>query len=293
MSKTAIGFDVGIVKKRRLINMFEKTGKDLTSPTLLTANVRRHINAHSIARLIDQRSRRKVGAKSVRRSYRIDDEPERYRRVCRRQGIKDLKINFILSRSFFMMRILRLNSHLLECQANLPSKILALIERRDIHIARVIVGRIGAVAVIIRLEEIELHLGLKVEPIALLAGIFHGAAQQGARIRLDRFSVGIAKRAEHTDHLAVLGPQREDGNSIRFGMKPNVYSVIAAETRNVRSVDRIALFERSVELGGLDGYILLYAENIAKSKADELNVLFLDILHDLVFFRCHGDTLFN
>ena len=103
----------------------------------------------------------------------------------------------------------------------------------------------------------------------------------------------VAKRAEHTDHLAVLGPPREDGNGIRFGMKPNVYAVIAAEARNVRSVDRIALFERSVELSGLDGYILLYAENIAESKAYELNVLFLDILHDLVFFRCHGDTLFN
>ncbi len=91
----------------------------------------------------------------------------------------------------------------------------------------------------------------------------------------------------------MLGPPREDGNGIRFGMKPYVYAVIAAEARYIRSVDRIALFERSVELGRLDGDILLYAENIAKSKAYELNVLFLDILHDLVFFRCHGDTLFS
>ena len=91
----------------------------------------------------------------------------------------------------------------------------------------------------------------------------------------------------------MLGSPREDGDGIRLGMEPNVYSVIAAEARYIRSVDRIALFERSVELSGLDGDILLYAENIAKGEADELNVLFLDILHDLVFFRCHGDTLFN
>ena len=68
----------------------------------------------------------------------------------------------------------------------------------------------------------------------------------------------------------MLGPPREDGDGIRFGMEPNVYSVIAAEARYIRSVDRIALFERSVELSGLDGDILLYAENIAESKADEL-----------------------
>ena len=91
----------------------------------------------------------------------------------------------------------------------------------------------------------------------------------------------------------MLGSPREDGDGIRFGMKPNVYAVIAAKAHDISGVDRIALFKRSMELRRLDGDILLYAENIAKSKADELNVLFLDILHDLVFFRCHGDTLFN
>ena len=66
-----------------------------------------------------------------------------------------------------MVRALGVDPHLLERQTNLTAHVLSFIERRDIHISRIIIGNTGVLCVAVRLEQIELQLGFEVEAISL------------------------------------------------------------------------------------------------------------------------------
>ena len=130
------------------------------------------------AGLIGDRLRRKIGIQTVLCGDRANDRDKGARIIGGRESLSILEVDLILTGSRFMVRAFGHDAHLLERQAYLAADILALIQRRDIHIASVIVGNSGSVSVFISLEKIELHLGLEVEAIALLAGIFYSAAQQ-------------------------------------------------------------------------------------------------------------------
>ena len=73
-------------------------------------------------------------------------------------------------------------AHLFKGQADLAAYVLALVEWSDVHISRVVVGDVGAVSVVVGLEEIELELGFEVKGVSLAAGVLYGVFQQSACI---------------------------------------------------------------------------------------------------------------
>ena len=190
-----------------------------------------------------------------------------------------------------MMRAFGGDPHLLEGQADLAAHILSLVEGRDIHIARVIVGDVGAFTVFVGFKEIELQLRLEMEGIPLFARIFHRLLEQCAGIRPDRRTVCIVQSAEHPHDLAVLGAPRQNGDGRRLRVEPKILAVVAAVAGDIGRVDRDTDLKGALHLAALDGNILLNAVNIAKSKPDELDVLLFDILHDFLLFVRHKITL--
>ena len=111
--------------------------------------------------------------------------------------------------------------HPLQGETDLPSDILALIQGCDIHIARMVVGNIRGIALVVQLEKIELDPGTEPELYALLRGFGHGILEHPPRIDGKGFAVLQRDVAEHPDHLAVLGPPGEEyrGGDIRVKEK--------------------------------------------------------------------------
>ena len=63
-------------------------------------------------------------------------------------------------------------------------------------------------------------------------------------------------------------------------MEHNILAVIAAEARDIGRVDGNSVLKGAAQFPALNRNIFLCAVDIAERKSDELNILFLDILHD-------------
>ena len=191
-----------------------------------------------------------------------------------------------------MMGAFGLNTHLLQHQANLPADMLALIVGGNVHIACLVMGEGSGLAVFIQLEQIKLHLGSEEEGIALLPRVLHRPGENGARVRFKRAPVGVVDRAEHAHHAPVLGSPRQDAKrrGVRAQDKVGVY--LAAEARDCRGVDGNAIVKRPVQLVRHDRDILESAHHVAEGHADELDVLFDDVLQDFFLFVNHMEQPF-
>ena len=146
----------------------------------------------------------------------------------------------VLARALRVVGALRPDAHLLQRQADLAADVLAAVLGGYVHVARVVVGDAGRLAVLVALEDVKLHLGAEGKAVARVLGPLHGAAQQRAGVRLKGAAVGILYVAEEPDDLAVFGPPGQLCKRARVGVQEHIRAHLAAEARDGRGVYRDA-----------------------------------------------------
>lgn len=151
-----------------------------------------------------------------------------------------------------------------------------------VHVARVVVGDAGRLAVLVALEDVKLHLGAEGKAVARVLGPLHGAAQQRAGVRLKGAAVGILYVAEEPDDLAVFGPPGQLCKRARVGVQEHIRAHLAAEARDGRGVYRDAGAEGPLQLRGHDGDVLLPPVHVAEGEAHELHVFLARVLYYLI-----------
>ena len=178
-----------------------------------------------------------------------------------------------------MVGAFRLNAHLLQHQADLPPDVLALVRRSDVHVTGTVVGFLGGVAVLIGLEQVELHFGAEGEGVALGLRLCHRFFQDRSAVRGERGAVRVSHLAEHPHHAADLRPPGEchQGGGIR--MEEQVGAHRTAEAGDGGGIEGDAGGERLGQFTGQDGNVLLSSKNIAEGQADELHFHLTDVLH--------------
>ena len=85
----------------------------------------------------------------------------------------------------------------------------------------------------------------------------------------------------------MLRPPRQQSKRIGLRMEKEIRVGFIAETGYSRGVKGDSVFKGSGKLFRHDGYVLLPAEYVAESDADEFYVLFLYVLYYLFFGILH------
>ena len=173
--------------------------------------------------------------------------------------------------------------HALQSQADLPADVLPLVLRGHIHVARMVEGLGGGVAVHIGFEEVEFEFRPDLHGKPQVLGLPDGPAQQGPAVQGEGPPIGIADLAEHPDHLPPAGPPGHQGQGGGNGEEKQVRLHHAAEAPDGGGIKGNALGESALELLGHDGNILLSSGNVAECQADELHILLLHIGVNILF----------
>ena len=192
-----------------------------------------------------------------------------------------------------MMGAFRTDPHLLQCQADLSSDVFAVIFRGDVHVARFIRRGFGRFSIIIKKKQIKFLLCTEREFIAGIFGIRNRLFQQVAGITFKRRAVRPGDLGEHLHDTSVLRAPWQRHQRFRFRMQKKVAPGLVSETCDGGCVDRDAVLEGAGQLIRHDGNVLLFAEHIAESKADELYVLLLHVLNDFLFGILHNFLLYT
>ena len=182
-----------------------------------------------------------------------------------------------------MVGALGLDPHLFQHEADLPADRFPLVIRRDIHIARPVIGDLCSISIFIDPKQVELHLSAKCKLATQGAGICHRFFQNIPGIPLKGPAVRIGNIAEHPDRLALLRPPGEldQGRGVR--VKQKVGADLAAETSHGPGSKGDPVCEGAFELAGHDGHIVLLSIDVAKGQPNKLDVLLLNELYH--FFR--------
>ena len=85
----------------------------------------------------------------------------------------------------------------------------------------------------------------------------------------------------------MLRTPRQERQRGRIRVQEQIGVNLTAKSGNGGSIDGDAVGEGAGELAGHDRNVLLIAVDVAERHADELDVLFLDILHDLILCVFH------
>ena len=182
-----------------------------------------------------------------------------------------------------MVGALRPDPHPLQHQADLPADRLPPVIRRDVHIARMVVGDAGGLAIFIEAKQVELHLRAKRELNAPGAGICYRPLQDAPGIPLKGSAVRIGDVAEHPHHLALLRPPRKLDQCGGIRVKQQIGADLAAEALHRRGIKGDPVGEGALELTWHDGHVVLLSIDVAEGQADKLDIL---LLHELYhFFR--------
>ncbi|MBO7404539.1 MAG: glutamine synthetase, partial [Clostridia bacterium] len=125
------------------------------------------------------------------------------------------------------MRALGHDPHLLEREADLPPHVLAAVIRRDVHVARLVVGDHGALALLAGLEEVEFHLRTEAERDAFLPGAADRVFQDASRIAREGFPARFQHVAVHAhDASAVDGFGDEAASDLFLRPDPATLAVL-------------------------------------------------------------------
>ena len=107
-----------------------------------------------------------------------------------------------------MVGAFRFYAHSLKRQANLTADVLALIVRGNVHIARVVVGNLCRLSVLVAGEKIKFHFGTEGEVDALFPCVLDRIFEYCPCVRTERSAVKASDGAEHSDNSAMLRTPR-------------------------------------------------------------------------------------
>ncbi len=102
-----------------------------------------------------ERLRREVGIEAVTHGDRLDDGAQRERVFRRGQRVGIAEIDFVLPGTGFVVRGLRHDAHVRQCEADLTADVLALVFGRDVEVTGFIEGLLGGSPLVVGLEQIE------------------------------------------------------------------------------------------------------------------------------------------
>ena len=141
---------------------------------------------------------------------------------------------------------------------------LALIIGGDVHVTGHVMGDGGVPAMLIDLEQVELHLRTEGEAEALTGGIGHRLFQDAAGVPLKGAAIWIKNIAEHPHDLTLLRPPRQLHQRGRIRPQQQVGARLAAKALDGGGINGDAVFKSTAQLTGHDGHIVLPAVDVAE-----------------------------
>jgi hypothetical protein len=180
--------------------------------------------------------------------------------------------------------VLDRDAHRLERDDRLPPEVAHHVELREVEEACV-VERLRLVG---RLEDEELHLGRGVEGEALVARALEVALEHVTRVALERFLREVLDVAEHPGDRRVFAAPRHDLERARVRHREHVGLLDPAVTLDRGTVERHALLERGLQLGGGDREALERAQHVGEPEPHEADSPFLDGAEHVVVLVLHG-----
>ena len=139
-----------------------------------------------------------------------------------------------------MVRVKGSDAHALEGKADLTPYVLALVERGDVHVSRLVERRHRGLSLFVCLKQIELDARSERESDSAGLGLLHGLPQEVSRIRSERRSVLILDVAEKPYDAALIRPPGKECRSVRLGVQIYVRARFVAEARNAHGIDPYA-----------------------------------------------------
>ena len=237
---------------------------------------------HPVPVMVLQRARGKVRPQAVLRGDGPHHGAEHHGVVRGSQGVGVAEVDLVLSRPAFVVGALRENAHALQRQADLPADVLSFVLRRHVHIARLVEGFLGGLALLVQTEKVKLHLRTEAEFITLCRGVRHGPAQKGAGVSVKGRAVRVDDVAEHMRHPPALGAPGQLLQRVGVGAQEKVAALVHVKAADGGGVKGDAVVEGAGQLPRHDRHVALLAVNVAERHADELDVLLQNILHHFI-----------
>ncbi|MPN12530.1 hypothetical protein SDC9_159848 [bioreactor metagenome] len=147
---------------------------------------------------------------------------------------------------------------------------------------RAVVRNLGRVAVRVEAEEVKLKLRAKVDHNAFLRGFGNRGFQKVSRVQRKHGAVRAADFRKQPYHAPMAGPPGQRRKRFRVGEEQQVGMRFVSEPADGRGVDGYAVRKRTRQLLRHDRDILRQPEDVAKSEADELDVLRGGVFYDFL-----------
>ena len=286
--ETLIGGLNRIEKDGHRTDVFEDAGNHLRQNTLVKRIPQGQIHMEAVAGLIRKRFWGEVRSHSAELCDRLYDSSKSQGVIGRSQSIRITEVNFVLPGTFFVVRALRMDSHFFKRKADLTADIFSVIVRSDVHVSGRITRNLCRAAVFIPQKQIEFLLGAEREFNACGFGFLDSFFQETACIARERSTVRVRDIGKHLHDPAVFRPPGERHQCLRVRMQEQIAVHLIPESVYRRGVKRDAVCEGPLQFIRHDRDVLLPAEHIAESETDELDILFENILHDLIFRILHN-----
>ena len=224
------------------------------------------------------------GVQAVFLCQRLHRQLEGHNVIRRGQRVGIPEVDLMLPGRHFVMAGLDFEAHLFQRHADLAPRALAVIQRSQVEVARLVRSRRGRMPFFVHLEQEELALRPHVETIAHLRGPGQHFLQHPAGIARERRSVRVVYVADQSRNLAVLGPPGQDRKGVQVGMQVLVALVDPDKALDAAAVDHDLVIDRFLDLAGGDRHVFQLAEDIGKLHPDEFHIVF-PYQADNVFLR--------
>ena len=268
----------------------DAVGGDVALKQVVAVHVQREVDVQPAARLVRQGLGQKAGVEAVAGGHRPDDLLEHHHVVGGLQGACVVAVDLVLAAAVLVVAVLGGHAHLLHGQADVPAQVLACVQRGHVKIAAKINGDAGGAAVVIVLKQVELHLGAHVAGEAQLFELAVHLPQKAPAVAAKGRAVRLFHVAEKLHHPALGGAPGQDGHGGKVGPEDEVALLHVHKACNGAAVKADAVLQGFGQIAAQDGDVLLDAEDIAESKADEFDVVVLHKIKDVLLGRIAHNT---
>ena len=175
------------------------------------------------------------------------------------------------------------DAHVFQCQANIPADVLALVQRRHVHVAGAVLRVQGNIPRVVGLEKVELVLRADLERQPQRFRLFDLLAEDTPAIPGKERTVRQEAVAHHAGDAPRLRTPRQEGDGLRVRAQEQLAMADIAEALDRRRIEGDAAAECPVELRGHDGDVFERAEQIDECQTDKFDVVFFDEVKDFLF----------
>ena len=241
------------------------------------------VDMQPVAAFVTQRLGQERRAQPVLVGNRANRCLEGHGVIRRLERTRVLEINLVLSRPVLVVAAFGDDAHVFQRQANIPADVLALIQRRHVHVAGAVLRVQGNIPRVVGLEEVELVLRADLERQPQRFRLFDLLAEDTPAIPGKERTVRQEAVAHHAGDAPRLRTPRQEGDGLRVRAQEQLAMADIAEALDRRRIERDAAAECPVELRGHDGDVFERAEQIDERQTDKFDVVFFDEVKDFLF----------